>query len=46
MTNPTIVSPVKMEYGEILAFLAKNDGEKWSKKIFFKFLYAHTTIFY
>ena len=38
MKNPTIESPVKMEYGRNFNpnFWPKNDGEKWSKKNIFE----------
>ena len=33
MTNPTIVYPVKMEYGRNVSISGlKIDGEKWSRK--------------
>ena len=33
MTNPTIVYPVKMEYGRNVSISGlRNDGEKWSRK--------------
>ena len=46
-TNLTIVARSKWNMGEILAFQfwPKNDGEKWSRKIFLKFLHALTMLF-
>ena len=43
MTNSTLVSPVKMEYGH---FWPKNDDEKWSRKNIFEIPpCAHHVIF-
>ena len=47
MTNPTIMSPVKMEYGwNFSIFWPKNDDKKWSRKNIFEIPpCAHHVIF-